>query len=173
MKFKNYLNNSHGFSLLELLVYMAILAGFLIVIVNLFFIISTSSAKEEARAEVRQNLRFAIEQIKADIRFSGAAIVINAPTSGGAGNTLNFTIGGTTTDFSVASGVLQRTRGAVTQNITTDKVAVSVANSIFTRIDNVGAKPTIQIVLTMSYNDNGRPDYKFFESVQTTVSVRQ
>lgn len=169
----NIKNDQKGFSLLELLIYMAILAGFLIVIVNLFFIISTNSAKEEARAEVQQNLRFAVQQIKADIHSSGAAIVVNAPASGAAGNTLNFTTGGATTDFSVASGVLVRTQSAVAQNITTGKVTVSAASPVFTRIDNTGAKPTIQIILTMSYNDNGRPDYKFSETVQTTVSLRQ
>lgn len=199
MELLEFLKNKRGFSLLELLIYMAILAGFLAVIANLFFIISANSAKEEARAEVWQNLRFAIQQITTDLHSSAAAITVNTPAGGDGscnrnnimdngetgvdcggggcaacgGNTLNFTISGATTDFTVASGVLQRTQSAVTQNITTNKVTVSATNPIFTRIDNAGAKPTIQIVLTISYNDNGKPDYKFSETAQTTVSLRQ
>lgn len=166
-------NNNRGFSLLELLIYMAILAGFLVVLVNLFFIISASSGREEARAEVQQNLRFASQQITADIR---SATAITEPIAGSGGNTLNITIGGAATVYSIsASGILQKTRGAVTENITTDKVSVAspaLAPFVFTR-DSLGLRPTVQIILEMSYNDNGRADFKFSDKVQTTVSLKQ
>lgn len=166
-------NNQHGFSLLELLIYMAILAGFLMVVVNLFFMISSSSGREEARAEVQQNLRFALQQITSDIR---SATAVSVPASGGEGNTLSITVGGVVASYTVSGGILQRTRGASTENITTDRVTVnspSVAPFVFTRADNSGARPTIQIVLEMSYNDNGRANYKFSDKVQTTVSLKQ
>ncbi len=165
-------SNQIGFSLLELLIYMAILAGFLTVIVNIFFNITSGSQKEEARSEVQQNLRLALGQIANELRSSSGAITINAPAAGSSGNILNFTASGVTTEFSVSGGVLQRTRAAVIENITSSRVTVSTSNPIFTRLDNSGARPTIQIILQISYNDNGRANYKFSETNQTTVSLR-
>ncbi len=171
---KSLKNNQQGFSLLELLIYMAILAGFLLVLVNLFFMITASSSREESRAEVQQNLRFAIQQIISDIR---SATAISVPSSGGAGNTLNIIVGGIATSYSISGGgILQKTRGAVTEDITTNRVTVSspsAAPFVFTRVDNAIAKPTVQIILEMSYNDNGRADFKFTDKVQTTVSLKQ
>ena len=156
-------DNQKGFSLLELLIYIAILSGFLLVIVNLFFIVSSSSVREEVRAEVRQNLRFSGDQIITDIRSASA---ISVPASG-SGNTLTITVNTIETSYNVFGGVLQKTRNSVTENITTDTVTVDIANPIFTRIGD-----TIQINLKIDYNDNGRGDYKFFESVKTTASLR-
>lgn len=166
------INNHRGFSLLELLIYIAILSGFLLVIVNLFFTVSTSSVREEVRAEVRQNLRFSSQKIVDDMR-SAKEILSSTLPDGGGGNVLDIkSIDGTTIRFSIMNGVLQRTQkfGLVeekTENITTDAVTVSTTPEIFNHIGN-----TIQINLKIDYNDNGRGDYKFSESVKTTASLR-
>ena len=163
--------NNHGFTLLELLIYMAILAGFLSVIMNIFFMITSTSAKEEARAEVQQNLRFALAQITSEVR---AAQAINAPASGES-NILELGTGASITRFSVVGGILVKTTdlglpGEIAEDITTNNVAVSTAELplIFTRVGD-----TIQINLVISYNDNGRPNYKFSAKSQTTVSLRR
>lgn len=161
-----------GFSLLELLVYIAVLSGFLLIVANIFFTVSDSSAREEARAEVRHNLRFSGDQITDAIR-SGKEIVSATMSDGGSGNILDIKIAdGSTVRFSVLNGVLRKTKnfglpGEITENITTDNVTVSEAPEIFTRIGN-----TIQINLKIDYNDNGKGDYKFFETVKTTASLR-
>lgn len=163
--------NNKGFSLLELLIYMAILAGFLMVIMNIFFMITGNSAREEARTEVRQNLRFAAAQIVNEVRIAKS---INFPASGQS-NTLDLDKGATVTRFSVLGGILKKTSslglpGETIENITASDVTVSEAGSpmIFTRVGN-----TIQINLNISYNDNGRPNYKFGATTATTVSLRQ
>lgn len=163
--------NNKGFSLLELLIYMAILAGFLMVITNIFFMVTGNSAREEARSEVQQNLRFATLQIVNDVRLAKNII---APVSGES-NVLDLDMGSSTTRFNVTGGALVKTinlglPGETASNITVDNVSVGVAESplIFTRIGD-----TIQINLTISYNDNGRPNYKFSAKSQTTASLRK
>ncbi len=163
--------DNRGFSLLELLIYMGILAGFLSVIMNIFFMITAISAKEEARTEVQQNLRFAAAQIMNEVR---AAQTINAPSSGES-NILELNMAASVTRFSVANSVLVKTKnlglpGEITESITTNNVAVGTAESvpIFTRVGD-----TIQINLAISYNDNGRPNYKFSAKSQTAVSLRR
>lgn len=158
----NLKNNNSGFTLLELLLYVAILAGFLMVIVNIFFSITTSSSKEEARNEVRQNLRFSSQQITDEIRKASS---INSISVGG--DVLNVTVDGVATEFKVVSGVLKKVRGASTENITSDKVVVSITDPVF-----VQSGDTIQINLKIDYNDKGKGDYKFSETVKTTVSMR-
>lgn len=156
------IKNQRGFSLLELLIYIAILSGFLLVITNLFFTVSTSSVREEVSTEVRQNLRFAGDQMTSEVRKASAIDFISAN-----GDTLRLVVGGALTEFKVEGGILKKTRGASTENITTDNVTVSVTDPVFTQIGN-----TIQINLKIDYNDNGRGDYKFSESVKTTASLR-
>ncbi len=164
-------NNNQGFSLLELLIYMAILSGFLLVIANIFFMITASSAREEARNEVQQNLRFAISKIVNEARLAKNIIT---PASGES-NILDLDMGSATTRFSVAGGVLVKTAnlglpGEITENITADNVSVGIAESplIFTRVSDA-----IQINLAISYNDGGRPNYKFSAKSQTSVSLRK
>lgn len=166
----HFIKNNRGFSLLELIIYMAILIGFLMAITNIFFVITASYAKEEARAEVQQNIRFAAEQIASEIN---SATAISEPVSAGdSGNVLTVTVEGSPTQFDVSGGVLRKTRGAVVENITSDKVIVDMSSDIFTRIENTNAKPTIQVILTMSYNDDGRENYKFSKTIQTAVFLR-
>lgn len=147
---------------MELLIYIAILSGFLLVVVNLFFTVSTSSVREEVRSEVRQNLRFASRQITDEVRKAAAIDFVSAN-----GDTLRLSVDGSPTEFKVVSGILQKIRGVSVENITTDNVTVSIVEPIFIKIGN-----TIQINLKIDYNDNGRGDYKFFESVKTTASLR-
>lgn len=157
---------------MELLIYIAILAGFLLVITNIFYSISAGSIREEVRAEVRQNLRFAAEKMTDEIR-SSKEIISGTLVDGASGNTLDIRIAdGTTTRFSVSGGILKKTEDLSlpsenVSDITTSKVTVDTADFVFSRTGN-----TIQINLKIDYNDNGRGDYKFSERVKTTVSLR-
>lgn len=172
MKLSIYLGNKNGFSLLELIIYIGILSGVMFMIVNLFVILSASSANDEARTEVQQNLQFAMQQIADEVR-SGKEIVSATLPDGEKGNVLDIVAAdGTITRFSVLGGILQRTEdlglpGETSENITTDKVAISISPEIFYRIGD-----TIQIIMEISYNDNGRKDYIFSQKNQTAVSIR-
>ncbi len=72
-----------GFSLLELLIYMGLLAVVMIVIVEIFVGIGTGRGKSEAQTTVNSNLRFAFQEIQNDLR---AATSITTPTSPSNGN---------------------------------------------------------------------------------------
>lgn len=165
-------NNQCGFSLLELIIYIGILSGVMFMIVNLFVILSASSANDEARTEVQQNLQFAMQQIADEVR-SGKEIVSATLPDGEKGNVLDIAAAdGMITRFSVLGGILQRTEdlglpGETSENITTDKVAVNISPEIFYRVGD-----TIQIIMEISYNDNGRKDYIFSQKNQTAVSIR-
>lgn len=162
--------NNKGFSLLELLIYMAILSSLLIIIVNLFFMISSNSAKEEAKIEVQQNLQFAANEITSQMNNYDTGISITTPAnSGDAGNILEINIDGANIKYDVSSGIFRKTIGiSPAENITSNDVIVSSTNPIFKRIGS-----TIQVNLKISYNDGGRPSYKYSREIKTTISAKK
>ena len=70
------LSSSRGFSLLELLIYMAILSIMSVILSASFLSLTKGRAKSESRTEVNSNLRFAMERIVQDIN---AASAVSAP----------------------------------------------------------------------------------------------
>ena len=161
--------NNKGFSLLELLIYIAILSGLMIIIVNLFFMISLNSSKQDARIEVQQNSQFAINEITNQMKNYDADIIIITPAnSGDDGNILEITTNGSYIKYDISSGILRKTINASTKNITSDNVIVETTNPIFKRINN-----TIQINLKISYNDKGIPSSIYSSSTKTTISTKK
>lgn len=187
------INNSEGFSLLELIIYIGILSGVMFMIVNLFVIISANSANDEARTEVQQNLQFAMQQISDNIRSQDNVISVSAN-----GDIIDLSSGSdpdkTTLRFDASNNSLKKIQGdagagscdssdgkckadcatidpdCTEENLASSKVSIKTstpASPIFRKIDN-----TIQIILEISYNDNDRKDYIFSQKNQTTVSLR-
>ena len=162
-----------GFSLVELIIYISIFAMALAVGYQLLSVVSRIRNQTEARYEVQQNIRFAVERISEQVRKASS---ISAPASGTPANILTLMVSGQQIDFQIVSGMLQLREGVggQWQNLTTDNVIVSApgGNYIFTKIDNSPAKSTVQIKLKIDYNDLDRPDFKYGTQMQTTVSLR-
>jgi len=161
--------NNRGFSLLELLIYIAILSGLMIIIVNLFFMISSSSLKQDAKIEVQQNSQFAINEITNQMTNYDTDIIIVTPVnSGDSGNILEIITDGSNIKYDISSGILRKTINTSTENITSDNVIVETTNPIFKRINN-----TIQINLKISYNDKGIPSSVYSSDTKTTISTKK
>lgn len=163
-------DSEKGFSLIELIIYIAIFGVVIAVGTQLLDVSGRIRNQTEARYEVQQNIRFVIEKITENIR-KASAISGTYP-----GNTLTLTVSGQSVVFSLSSGVLTIQEGAgPVQNLTTSDVTVSAigGGNLFTKIDNPSpAKSTIQIKMKVDYNDLGSPDFIFGQEIQTTVSLR-
>ncbi|MBI2515226.1 hypothetical protein HYV91_03580 [Candidatus Wolfebacteria bacterium] len=168
MKHKNY--KSEGFSLLELLIYIAIFGGVVTVIATVLVAVLGGRDTGRARFEVLENSRIASEKIRQLVYDSSSSTVSGACPS----NTLNVAIGNATSAVFLAGGVLRVSSSTITDSLTSDLVtAETTAPCLFTAIYNSPpAKPTIQFDLTIQYNDNGNPQLKFSDSIRTTVSQR-
>ncbi len=159
-----------GFTLLELLVYVAIFGVVVMVVASMLVVILNSKDGADAQFEVAQNLRFASEKVR--------QLVYDAASSSVSGtcplNTLEVTIAGVTTTVAIASGVFRTTSQGVTDDLTSGLVTASTdASCLFTRIANASpAKPTLQLQFKISYNDHGDSQLQFFDSVKTTISQR-
>lgn len=156
---------------MELIIYISIFAVAMAVGYQLLLVTSRIRNQTEARYEVQQNIRFAVEKISEQIK-KASAISGTYPA-----NTLTLTVSGQQVDFQLASGVLQMREGVggQWQNLTTNAVASSApaGDYIFTKIDNPApSKSSIQIKLKIDYNNGGRPDWTYGTQMQTTVSLR-
>jgi prepilin-type N-terminal cleavage/methylation domain-containing protein len=72
-------NRKKGFSLLELLIYMALLAMILVAVAAIFLAVNSGRVRNEVQSEVNANLRFAVDKIGSDLR---SATSITTPASG-------------------------------------------------------------------------------------------
>lgn len=160
-----------GFSLVELIVYVAIFAVVIAVGTQLLGVTNRIRSQTESRYEVQQNIRFAVEKISEQIK-KASAIIGTYPA-----DTLILTVSGQQVDFRLLGGVLQMREGIANpwQNLTTENVVASTPSvgNLFTKIDNPSpAKSTVQIKMKVDYNDLGRPDFMHNVQVQTTISLR-
>jgi len=158
-------------SLLELLLYIAILSGLMVVVSDAFISLSKGRGQAEARSEVNSAIRFAAERIKQDVKNASA---ISTPVLGTSSSTLNLTVSGVPVVYDMLSGVLRRTENGVTASTTGS--AITVATPIFTRIENYNSvlKATttaIQTSMTFSYN-SASTDWVYSDTLRTTATMR-
>jgi type II secretory pathway pseudopilin PulG len=179
-------NSSLGFTLLELIIYITILALLSLAIAGVFTSVIRGQSLAEVQIDVNSNLRFAIERMSQDIR-AASAVATPATPGGTAANTLVMTVSGTTITYCVAGNQLRRLSGAGTCDtntdaITTDTVSVSTptcpTSCIFTRLENLTGAPlnvtviSIKIDLTISNTIGSSSEKQFSSNKKTTVSLK-
>lgn len=160
-----------GFSLIELLVYIAILGILLVLSTSLVSLIEKNRARNQAISIVEQEGAQVLTQITQLVRNSTAIVV---PTIGNTGTTLSITpYGGVSgsQQLSLSAGVLSLTLSpSPATALTSSKVvasSLSVANAA-----NTGTNGSVQIsfVLTSNIPSNVTPYSKTFTS---TASIRR
>ena len=178
-----------GFSLTELILYLAIIGALVGVVVGMFVSFNRLRVKAESQTELTQNARTAVERLRQEIvkacsvnsvssSTSQATIKLNMPVAGScASPTITaFQIVNPVTGNCTPASTLLMKESAATGNcadttwsaLTSSKVAVAPAADTFAQITNTNAKSTIQIKLTFTYNN--RTEYTY--TTQTTVGLR-
>lgn len=158
------LNPNKGFSLMELLIYTAVLAIMATVIVSVFLGITRGKGQFTAQSEINSSLRFVIEKINQDIR-SASAVSTPASPGGTVSSNLSMTTPEGEVAYCVSSNILRRQVGV---NPCDDSSAVVTSGKInvtaltFTRFENINTvfdpdviAVSIQVSVTMSYAGGG------------------
>lgn len=160
-----------GLSLIELLIYLAVLSIIMLGIVDIFLITIRSRAENNAKFAVNENARIVLGKIR-DAILDGTAVAITGTCPE---NQLDITIAGSTTSFQIVNGVVQIIEGvSPTKPLTTPNVTAGAsASCLFAKIDNPApAKSTIQIQLRMAYNAPTNFITTISQDYQLTVSLR-
>jgi type II secretory pathway component PulJ len=148
--------NNKGFSLLEILIYITVIAVVTLAVSAIFISIANGQAKADAKAEMDSNLRFITDKINQDI--SAAAAIATPATAGQTAATLSLTIGASTINYCVVNNQLRRSSSGICDGSAEllSGQAVTVKNLSFTRMENTNTylsktAVSIQTSLTLSY----------------------
>ena len=161
-----------GFTLIEVLIYIAIIGIVVTSFITFSLSISETKNKNYVIQEVHANSRVALNLISQKIR--GTQGVVN-PTEGDTSNTLVLDIPDTDDNltFNVEGNVLNITEGtAIPLAITSDEVKVT--NLVFSNLTPTGERANIMVEITVEYNNAGTDiEYTYSQNLQTAVSLRQ
>lgn len=148
-------SRERGVTLIELLIYVAIVSGILIVISDAFLAISATGRSIDAKTEVNSNMRFATQKIIGDIK---SATSVSVPTVVGAtASTLQLLVSGQTILYDVTNGQLRRSINGTPDAVTSSLVTVSTPT--FTRLENYqsvlnATTTSIRVNMTLRYNSS-------------------
>lgn len=172
------INKQSGFSLLELIIYIAVISVISGIFVAILFNLNLSSTKSTTETEVQQNLRNAMQSISQTIR---SAQYINTPTVGNSGATLIAVVNGQNVEYSLGSTAsstasLKRVTGTNTDFISSDKIMVTHLN--FTTMENsasttngtiTATATSTRFSITMQYNSTNAQF--FYQQSATSTEV--
>lgn len=162
---------NQGFTLIEFLLYVAILIIVLSISGGFLWNIIFGNIKETSYQEVQQNGRFAMTKITQEIRRAAG---INSPGPGLASSSLSLSMASTTLNpvtFGVADGKLMITRGLKgPYEITSDRVKVTSLR--FTNLSYALTPGTIRVEMVIErFNPSDRMEYAASTSLESTVSL--
>jgi len=156
---------SKGSSLLELLIYLAVLAIISGVVSGIFMSINKGKGASDSRTEVSSNLRFVFDKIAQDIRSATSSA-----------NILTLIVGGNTISYSTTSdNRLQRTAGSGPEIITSS--LTEITGLMFKRLETTNTilnqtYTSVEIMATSSFRSLN-PEQQYIESRKTTVGIRK
>ena len=163
-----------GSSLLEMVIYITISSGVVIVLVALLITLISTWNRTVAPAEVRQNVSFAMGRITERVRAANA--IIGAYPA----DTLDLTINAKTARFNINEGIIEFDNdisdGILAAKITSAAVSVNKCDeesAYFIKIVNpLPALEAVRFCFKISYNSNGDPAKNFSQEIRTAVSLR-
>lgn len=166
------IKNKKGFTLIEILLYSAIVGTMLVLMVGFLWNIVLGNIKEASYQEVQQNARLALNKITQEIKKSDGLInplagdpPVSSLSLSMATSQLNPTI------FDIDGGKLRITRGSLGSSyLTSDQTIIS--NLQFTNLSYSDTPGTIRIEMTIDYsNPNSRTEYQASVNLDSTVSL--
>jgi hypothetical protein len=149
----NNTNNSKGTTIVELLIYLALLSVFLTVLLDVFVTTLGFKLQSESTSTLNQDTRYIFEKISYDIYNADSFTV---PTSG----ELDFVYGGQINRYTVNGGDLLR------NSVKLNSLDTKVQSISYTKIDD-----TVKVVLTLESEIN-LPGGVRTQSVETTLAPR-
>lgn len=166
-----------GFTLIEVLIYMAILGLVVSGFVSFSLSISDSRNKNYVIQEVQANGRLALELISQKILSSNGVNIGSSTFDSDPGilslSMFNGSKNPTLINLNQDDGILQITEGSDNSiYITSDEVKIT--NLVFTDLTSTSEKASIRIQITIKYDNQGdNVNYEYSQSLQTAVNLRQ
>ncbi len=162
---------SQGATLIEGIIYVAILGIIASTLVSFALTVSSLGAKNYAVSEVNANAQFIMDTITRTIREADDIIV---PGQNATAGTLELDMPATVDSTFIGStnGVVELTVGVGTPTPISTQV-VEVTNLTFTNTSRGKAAPSIRVSFDIAFRDAGSIEFAYSKSYQTTVMLRK
>ena len=176
IKKKKRIKKADGFTLVETLVYIALIGGAMISFVNFTISITNSRNKVYVKQEVQANARMALNLISQTIKSADGVNVASSTFATDPG-ILSLVMGNSIENPTIISltgndGLLQIKKGSTTEiPITSDEIRIT--NLVFTNLTSGSTKENIKIEITLEYAKDESVFYQYSTDLQTSVSLRR
>lgn len=160
-----------GFTLLELLLYMGLVAVLSLIVGSSFIALNQGRLRAESRAEVNSTLRFVFERIKQDLRD---AQFIYTPVSGASSSSLSLAINSQIITYDVSANRVRRAVDSGTPVELTPST-VNITSFSFENYQNVNipllrVAASIRVLMVGTYNTTD-PNKTYTQTRQATFSI--
>ncbi len=166
--------NNKGFSLIEVIIYVAIIGGLLVTLTNFILAISGSRNKSYAQQEVNANTRLALNILTHKIKSSNG-INVSSSTFNTSPGVLSLSMSSSTlspTIFTLSNGRLTISEGVTTSQFITSQ-RVNISSLIFTNLTADSNHGNVGISMSFNYASSSDASYNFSSSLNTAVNLRQ
>lgn len=156
-----------GFSLVELLIYMALMSIFLMVLLDIFAATLNTKLSSESTSVVSQDSRYVFSKLTYDINNADSVIL---PVPGATSTGLQIDNSGSISTYVLNSGNLVKTAGGISMNL--NGIDTEFDSISFKNIGNPDGKSTIQVVYTVRSKiiiQGGRTET---QTINTTIGIR-
>lgn len=159
------LNNQKGFSLLETILYVAILVSFLTFLVAGALPFFDIRVKNEVISEVNGQAALIVAQITQEARL--AHDIVSPSPAGATSTTLTLDMVNSTSIFKLEEGVIKWDEVPLTSD------RVKVTDLLFTNLSRAGTSGIIKMEFTITYDNPGDLfQFNYINSYQTAASLR-
>jgi len=156
-----------GFTLVELLIFMAIYSVLIVILTGIFVSIIDVKLRSEATSDVQTDANYILARL--DYDFSQASAISLPAILGTPANTLRLTVNGNNYTYTLNQGNLELQTNIDTNSLNSYNTTVSDFNVL--RLGNTGGKNAVKIsfTLTSTIADNNQFEVKNFSS---TLGIR-
>jgi hypothetical protein len=147
-----------GVTVVEILLYLGLMSIFMIVLVDVFVAGVNFRLESESASTIQSDSQFILTKLMND--------VANSDTLNVSGNSLILSSG----TYSLVDGNLILEAGGIPNRL--NSLDTSLTSLSFTRLGNVGGKPTVQVSFDIESNITKRGNVNETRSYQTALGIR-
>jgi len=161
-------NLQKGTTIIELLIYLALLTIFLTVLLDIFVTTLNFKLQTESTSALNQDTRYILGKLSYDI-YNADNVSVPA-NFGDTSLSLTLTTAGVPETFAVSGGNMVLTTGGTSMNL--NGKDTNIQSVSFKRLGDSSGKPTFQINLTLVSQITTKGGTNNTQTVQTTVGLR-
>ena len=156
-----------GFTIVELLIYMGLMAIFITVLLGIFTAALKTKLSSQSTSAISQDSRYILSKLSYDVNNADS---VTSPALGVTGDSLQIVTLGSTGTYSLHNGNLVKTTGGVSANL--NGIDTRLDSISFKNIGNPGGKPTIQVIYTLRSKIIIQGGGTEAQTINTTIGTR-